>query len=252
MTGTNRLRATQVLTLPEQIAAQVRESILDGSLGPGDRLPSEGAMAEMYGCSRPTVREAMRTLRADHILTSARGRGGGYRVAELSLQALGASVSEVISLSLGMKTLDYAQLFAVRFDLELRSAATAATERTDADLEALRATLPADPADLPVEAALSADVASTGRSPRRPTTRSWSASPAPPRPPSAASPRRCRRSTRPASSTAPGGGRSRRRPGPRRVPRGDAPPPRLLQPLLRPRIAQRCQVLTGLNSRELD
>jgi DNA-binding FadR family transcriptional regulator len=57
-----------------------------------------------------------------------------------------------------MKTLDYAQLFAVRFDLELRSAATAATERTDADLAALRATLPADPADLPVEAALSADV----------------------------------------------------------------------------------------------
>jgi GntR family transcriptional repressor for pyruvate dehydrogenase complex len=158
VTGTNRLRATQVLTLPEQIVAQVRESILDGSLGPGDRLPSEQAMAEMYGCSRPTVREAMRTLRADRILTSARGRGGGYRVAELSLQALGASVGEVISLSLGMKTLDYAQLFAVRFDLELRSAATAATERTDADLEALRATLPADPAELPVEAALSADV----------------------------------------------------------------------------------------------
>ncbi|HJZ38612.1 MAG TPA: winged helix-turn-helix domain-containing protein, partial [Solirubrobacterales bacterium] len=75
MTGTNRLRATQVLTLPEQIVAQVRESILDGSLGPGDRLPSEQAMAEMYGCSRPTVREAMRSLRADRILTSARGRG---------------------------------------------------------------------------------------------------------------------------------------------------------------------------------
>ena len=158
MTGTNRLRATQVLTLPEQIVARVRESILDGSLGPGDRLPSEQAMAEMFGCSRPTVREALRTLRADHILTSARGRGGGYRVAELSPRALGASVGEVISLSLGMKTLDYAQLFAVRFDLELRSAATAATERTEADLAALRATLPDDPADLPVEAALSADV----------------------------------------------------------------------------------------------
>jgi GntR family transcriptional regulator, transcriptional repressor for pyruvate dehydrogenase complex len=47
----------------------------------------------------------------------------------------------------------------VRFDLELRSAATAATERTEEDLAALRATLPDDPAELPVEAALSADVA---------------------------------------------------------------------------------------------
>jgi DNA-binding FadR family transcriptional regulator len=156
---TNRLRATQVRTLPQQIAASIRESILDGSLGPGDRLPSEEAMAEMYGCSRPTVREALRTLRGDRVLTSARGRGGGYRVAELSPATLGASVGEVISLSLETKALDYGQLFAVRFDLELRSAATAAQVRTDADLEALRATLPDDPAALPVEAALAADVA---------------------------------------------------------------------------------------------
>ena len=146
-------------TAPEQIAASIRESILDGSLGPGDRLPSEEAMAEMYGCSRPTVREALGTLRADGVLTSARGRGGGYRVAELSPAALGAAVGEVISLSLGMKTLDYGQLFAVRFDLELRSAATAAQVRTEADLEALRDTLPTDLVGLPVEAALAVDVA---------------------------------------------------------------------------------------------
>ena len=49
MDKTNRLRATQVQTLPQQIAASIRESILDGSLGSGDRLPSEEAMAEMYG-----------------------------------------------------------------------------------------------------------------------------------------------------------------------------------------------------------
>lgn len=152
------LRATRVRSAPEQIAAGIRESILDGSLGPGDRLPSEQAMAEMFGVSRPTVREALRTLRADHVLVSARGRTGGYRVAELSLQAIGASVGEVISLSLGMKTLDYAQLFAVRFDLELRSAATAAQLRTEADLERLRQALPGDPGELSVEVALTADV----------------------------------------------------------------------------------------------
>lgn len=159
MDKTNRLRATQVQTLPQQIAASIRESILDGSLGSGDRLPSEEEMAEMYGCSRPTVREALRALRDDGVLTSARGRGGGYRVAELSPEALAASVGEVISLSLGMKTLDYGQLFAVRFDLELRSAATAAQMRTEADLERLRAILPEDQDGLPVEAAIAADVA---------------------------------------------------------------------------------------------
>lgn len=159
MDKTSRLRATHVQTLPQQIAASIRESILDGSLGPGDRLPSEEAMAEMYGCSRPTVREALRTLRDDGVLTSARGRAGGYRVAELSPEALAASVGEVISLSLGMRTLDYGQLFAVRFDLELRSAATAAQMRTEADLETLRAILPEAGEELKVEAAIAADVA---------------------------------------------------------------------------------------------
>lgn len=151
------LKAHRVRTAPEQIAASIRESILDGSLGPGDRLPSEQAMAELYGVSRPTVREALRTLRADHVLTSSRGRSGGYRVAERSLQMLDASVAEVISLSLGMKTLTYAQLFAVRHDLELRSAASAAESRTEEDLAELRRALP-DPGDLDPEGALAADV----------------------------------------------------------------------------------------------
>ena len=152
------LKAHRVRTAPEQIAASIRESILDGSLGPGDRLPSEQAMAELYGVSRPTVREALRTLRADHVLTSSRGRSGGYRVAELSLQMLDGSVAEVISLSLGMKTLTYGQLFAVRHDLELRSAAEAAEQRTDEQLAALREALP-DPAALDPEGALAADLA---------------------------------------------------------------------------------------------
>lgn len=154
------LKARRVRTAPEQIAASIRESILDGSLGPGDRLPSEEAMAELYGVSRPTVREALRTLRADHVLVSSRGRTGGYRVAELSLRKLDASVAEVISLSLGMKTLTYAQLFVVRHDLELRSAASAAEQRSDEDLARLRETLlPAGaPPDDP-DAALAIDVA---------------------------------------------------------------------------------------------
>jgi DNA-binding FadR family transcriptional regulator len=137
------LTGRRVQSAPEQIATSIRDAILDGSLVPGDRLPSEQEMAAMYGVSRPTVREALRSLRADHVLVSSRGRTGGYRVAELSLRALDTSVAEVISLSLTMKTLTYAQLFTVRYDLELRSAATAALHRTDEDLERLRAVVPA-------------------------------------------------------------------------------------------------------------
>lgn len=142
------LTGRRVQSAPEQIASSIRESILDGTLAAGDRLPSEQEMATMYGVSRPTVREALRTLRADHVLVSSRGRTGGYRVAELSLGMLDSSVAEAITLSLSMKTLTYAQLFAVRYDLELRSAGTAARHHSAEDLERLKAVAP-DPRALP-------------------------------------------------------------------------------------------------------
>jgi DNA-binding FadR family transcriptional regulator len=154
------LSGRRVQSAPEQIAGSIRESILDGTLAAGDRLPSEQEMAAMYGVSRPTVREALRTLRADHVLVSSRGRTGGYRVAELSLQMLDTSVAEAITLSLSMKTLTYAQLFAVRYDLELRSAATAARHRTLEDLERLRAVVPdADALPSAADDVLACDVA---------------------------------------------------------------------------------------------
>lgn len=132
----------QVLTAPQQITAAIKESILDGSLLPGDRLPTEQEMASLFGVSRPTVREALRDLRAAHVVVSERGRTGGYRVAEVSVKALGTSVAEVISLSLRMQTLTYAQLFEVRLALEVLAAETAARRRTEEDLARLEAALP--------------------------------------------------------------------------------------------------------------
>lgn len=162
MTDLPPLSPRPVQSAPEQISASIKQSILDGRLKPGDRLPSEERLATMYGVSRPTVREALRSLRAAHVLASSLGRNGGYRVAEMSLRALGGSVAEVISLSLSMQTLTYAQLFEVRHALELLSAATAATQRTGEDLlqleAALQTTSEAGAGDDPA-AALEADLA---------------------------------------------------------------------------------------------
>jgi DNA-binding FadR family transcriptional regulator len=132
-----------VRSAPEQISGAIRDWILDGTLQTGDRLPSEESLAATFGVSRPTVREALRELRAAHLLSSARGRTGGYRVAESSLRTLGTSVADAISLSLRMQTLSYAQLFEVRLALELMAAETAAKQRTEDDLERLRAALAA-------------------------------------------------------------------------------------------------------------
>lgn len=46
----------------ESIAADLRNQIDRGEIAIGDRLPSETALAEGFGVSRPTMREALRSL----------------------------------------------------------------------------------------------------------------------------------------------------------------------------------------------
>src|SRR3954453_9140401 len=89
---------------PRQIAAAIKHDILQGVLKPGDKLPSEDALARIFRVSRPTVRAGLQELRAASILDVQRGPKGGYRVGNLSLDTLEVSVTESISLSLVVKT----------------------------------------------------------------------------------------------------------------------------------------------------
>jgi GntR family transcriptional repressor for pyruvate dehydrogenase complex len=119
-----------VLTAPQQVASAIRREILEGALKPGDKLPSEQAMAELFGVSRPTVRAGLQELCAARILAVKRGRNGGYEVGDFSLDTLEASVTEFISLSLVVETLTPEQFLEVRFAQELLCAETAARHRT--------------------------------------------------------------------------------------------------------------------------
>jgi GntR family transcriptional regulator len=55
------------------VAADLREAIAGGDYGSGGRLPAESALAERYGVSRGTIRQALGVLRADGLVTSRRG-----------------------------------------------------------------------------------------------------------------------------------------------------------------------------------
>jgi GntR family transcriptional regulator len=65
-----------------QIIAQIEQSIVDGDLEPGDRLPPERALAAEHGVSRMTVRQALQSLEARGLLRRAIGRNGGSFVAQ--------------------------------------------------------------------------------------------------------------------------------------------------------------------------
>lgn len=59
----------------EQILLQVEEAIIDGRLQPGDRLPAERDLAQMFGVSRASVREALRVLEMFGVMVARRGTG---------------------------------------------------------------------------------------------------------------------------------------------------------------------------------
>lgn len=77
-----------------QIAEQIRSSILAGEFAPGEKLPPERELAEMFGVSRPSVREALNILAAAGLVESY--QGGGTIVKSLMDAASGPPLSEII------------------------------------------------------------------------------------------------------------------------------------------------------------
>jgi DNA-binding GntR family transcriptional regulator len=73
----------QMLSLPEQIAAQLATRITTGSYAPGLRI-MEQALAADFGVSRGPVREALRLLEKDGLVTILARRGA--QVTKLSIQ----------------------------------------------------------------------------------------------------------------------------------------------------------------------
>lgn len=70
----------RVPKMAELIAKQLRREIVSGELGIGTHLPTEGELIERFNVSRSTVREAVRVLEMDGLISTNRGRRDGARV----------------------------------------------------------------------------------------------------------------------------------------------------------------------------
>jgi DNA-binding transcriptional regulator YhcF (GntR family) len=66
---------------PREIADNLRERIRAGELSAGDRLPTQAELAEEFGVERGAVRQALRALQEDGLLSNT-GKGSPPRVAE--------------------------------------------------------------------------------------------------------------------------------------------------------------------------
>ncbi len=71
-------RARQV-RIAETIAAELRERILNGTL-PQGMLPKQDELIAMFGVSGPSLREALRILEVEGLVTVRRGKVGGAEI----------------------------------------------------------------------------------------------------------------------------------------------------------------------------
>lgn len=122
----------QTGNLTDRIASQIEALIASEELKPGDRLPAEREMAALLAVSRPSLREAVRTLAARHRLTVRHGQGV-FVAAPPSVQQLRAALSHT--------EVSLVELYAMREVIEVPAAEWAAERRTREQLAGLRRAL---------------------------------------------------------------------------------------------------------------
>jgi len=138
--------------LADKVANAVAHSITSGHLEPGDKLPSERELGELFGVSRPVVREAVRSLKAKGLLAD--NPRCGHVVQALKRE----TVTESLVLFLRGQQLDYGKLMEVRAGLEIENAGLAAGRATPEQVELLRRESARVAPGLPAEELASMDI----------------------------------------------------------------------------------------------
>jgi len=117
-----------------KIVGQVRDLIRQRKLSPGDKLPSEHILAQSFGASRPSVREALSAL---EILGIIEGRGGKGNFITDNLERFGYE-QELRDLTQQSSSFE---LLEARKVLEVEIAGLAAEKGTNEDLAAIQGSL---------------------------------------------------------------------------------------------------------------
>ena len=122
------------MAVTDEAIVKIKEMILSGEIGPGDRLPPEKELSERLGLSRSSMREAVKALEVIRVLDVR--RGDGTYVTSLEPRLLLEAMTFIVDLHDDSSILE---LFAVRRILEPAAAALATVQMTDAAVAALRA-----------------------------------------------------------------------------------------------------------------
>ena len=110
------------------LAAKLRDIILSGRIPAGGALPTERELVAQSGLSRASVREALRVLEVEGLISTRVGRSGGSTV---TLPGR-ASVARSLELFVRSQGIRLEALLVCRFVVESLLASLAASKRLDA------------------------------------------------------------------------------------------------------------------------
>lgn len=113
------------------ISDSIRNDILAQRLKPGDRLPVETELAERFGVSRSTIREALRELASHSLVQTTRGATGGTFVVVPSTESLANSLTIGIEMMAASTDLSVLEMLEARELLEIPASRLASERGSD-------------------------------------------------------------------------------------------------------------------------
>ena len=127
----NRTRMTKC----DYVADALKDKIITGAYKPGDQLPPEGALCELFEVSRITVREALKKLSMMGIIEIKQGKG--TFVTSVDLGIFMKPMSQLVN----FEEIDIEAIYSAREYIESGTAHLAALRRTEQELAVLRSIL---------------------------------------------------------------------------------------------------------------
>jgi GntR family transcriptional regulator, transcriptional repressor for pyruvate dehydrogenase complex len=125
------------LRISEEVAQQLKQSILMGHFKPGERLPTERDLSEQFQVSRAATREALRVLENAGFVVTRQGATGGAYVTDLTFDR---TVNAFFDLFMADK-ISIAEINYVRVLVEPDVARLAAERVTDEYVEKLKGSM---------------------------------------------------------------------------------------------------------------
>src|SRR5215813_14716111 len=116
---------------------EIKAWIAEKRLAPGDRLPKEAELQALFGVSKGTAREALKSLEVQGLVTVSTGPAGGATIGEVPLER----TLQLLQNYLFFRELSVTQIYAVRRLLEPELAAGAVPHLTEAHFAAMEASI---------------------------------------------------------------------------------------------------------------